>query len=214
MILSTLLTVHIVAGSVSLLMALAALIATKGKRIHIISGRIYASAMTLVFFTSLPLSIYEGNVFLLLIALFSFYLVFAGWRFARNRRGHPHWVDWTAMFLMGFTGLGMWIYSIIMLTRGEDQWVTMLVFGCISMGLTLADGRFYLRSAKGRSPVQWQRIQRHLTGMMAGTIATVTAVMVVNVDLGPVWLPWLLSTIVISPLIVWWNVRIALKARR
>ena len=49
--------------------------------------------------------------------------------------------------------------------------------------------------------------------MMAGTIATVTAVMVVNVSMNPVWLPWLLPTIVITPLIVWWNVRTAQQAR-
>ena len=50
--------------------------------------------------------------------------------------------------------------------------------------------------------------------MMAGTIATITAVMVVNVSMNPVWLPWLLPTIVITPLITWWNVRTALQARR
>ena len=37
--------------------------------------------------------------------------------------------------------------------------------------------------------------------------------MVVNVSLNPVWVPWLLPTIVITPLIVWWNVRTARQAR-
>ena len=50
--------------------------------------------------------------------------------------------------------------------------------------------------------------------MLAGTIATVTAVAVVNVDPDPVWLTWILPTLVITPLIIWWNVRVAQRARR
>ena len=50
--------------------------------------------------------------------------------------------------------------------------------------------------------------------MLAGTIATVTAVAVVNVDPDPGWLTWILPTLVITPLIIWWNVRVAQRARR
>lgn len=50
--------------------------------------------------------------------------------------------------------------------------------------------------------------------LMAGAIATITAVMVVNVDMEPVWVPWILPTIVITPLIVWWNIRTLRPARR
>ena len=57
--------------------------------------------MTVIFMTALPLAILGSNVFLALIALFSFYLVFAGWRFARNRHGlrpadrlGPRWQSW------------------------------------------------------------------------------------------------------------------------
>jgi len=39
--------------------------------------------------------------------------------------------------------------------------------------------------------------------MMAGAIALVTAVLVVNVDIEPVWIWWILPTILLSPLIVW-----------
>ena len=102
-----LLIIHIGAGSVALLAAGVALFTAKGGVNHVRSGRVYALAMTGVFLTALPLALLGADLFLLLIGVFSFYLVFAGWRFARNRRGHPQPVDWAAVAIMGLTGLGM-----------------------------------------------------------------------------------------------------------
>ncbi len=210
----TLLVIHIAAGSVALLTALAALVTAKGGAIHVRAGRVYAIGMTLIFLTAVPLAILGADVFLLLIAFFSFYLIFAGWRFARNRSRRPQPVDWVAVAIMGLTGLAMWGYAVALALSSSGQWVTMLAFGSIAVALSVADGLFFNQGRSGRRrPAPYLRIQRHLTNMMAGTIATVTAVMVVNVSMDPVWVPWLLPTVVITPLIVWWNVRTARQAR-
>ena len=210
----TLLVIHIAAGSIALLTALAALVTAKGGTIHVRAGRVYAIGMTLIFLTAVPLAILGADVFLLLIAFFSFYLIFAGWRFARNRSRRPQPVDWVAVAIMGLTGLAMWGYAVALGVSGSGQWVTMLAFGSIAVALSVADGLFFNQGRSGRRrPAPYLRIQRHLTNMMAGTIATVTAVMVVNVSMDPVWVPWLLPTVVITPLIVWWNVRTARQAR-
>ena len=210
----TLLVIHIAAGSIALLAALAALVTAKGGVIHVRAGRVYAIGMTLIFLTAVPLAILGADVFLLLIAFFSFYLIFAGWRFARNRSRRPQPVDWVAVAIMGLTGLAMWGYAVALGLSGSGQWVTMLAFGSIAVALSVADGLFFHQGRSGRRrPAPYLRIQRHLTNMMAGTIATVTAVMVVNVSMDPVWVPWLLPTVVITPLIVWWNVRTARQAR-
>ena len=210
----TLLVIHIAAGSIALLTALAALVTAKGGTIHVRAGRVYAIGMTLIFLTAVPLAILGADVFLLLIAFFSFYLIFAGWRFARNRSRRPQPMDWVAVAIMGLTGLAMWGYAVALGVSGSGQWVTMLAFGSIAVALSVADGLFFNQGRSGRRrPAPYLRIQRHLTNMMAGTIATVTAVMVVNVSMDPVWVPWLLPTVVITPLIVWWNVRTARQAR-
>ena len=214
MIATILLVIHIAAGSVALLTAFVALVTPKGGVIHVRAGRVYAIGMTLIFLTAVPLSLLGSDVFLLLIAFFSMYLVFAGWRFARNRSRRPQPVDWAAVAIMGLTGLAMWAYAIPLALSGDGQWVTMLAFGSIAVALAAADGLFFNQGRNGnRRPAGYRRIQRHLSNMMAGTIATVTAVMVVNVSMNPVWLPWLLPTIVITPLIVWWNVRTARQTR-
>ena len=210
MVAHTLLMVHIAAGSVALATAAIALITAKGGTHHIRAGRVYAIAMTVIFMTALPLAILGSNVFLALIALFSFYLVFAGWRFARNRHGRAQPVDWAAVAVMGLTGVGMWGYGAVLLLSGRAQWVTMAVFGSIAVALSAVDARFHIgQQASGK-----QRIARHLTNMLAGTIATVTAVVVVNVETDPVWLGWTLPTIVITPLIVWWNVQVGREPKR
>ncbi len=202
---TALLGIHIAAGSVALAMALIALVTAKGGVSHVRAGRGYALAMALVCATALPLAVLGADALLSLIAVFSFYLVFAGWRFARNRSGSPQPVDWAATAVMGLTGLGMWGYGTALFLWGSSQWVTMAVFGTIALALSAADARIH-RTRQGSGK---RRIARHLTNMLAGTIATVTAVVVVNVDTRPVWLAWTLPTIVITPLIVWWNVRVA-----
>ena len=215
MIALILLVIHIAAGSVALLTAFVALVTAKGGVIHVRAGRVYAIGMTLIFLTAIPLAVLGASIFLLLIAVFSFYLVFAGWRFARNRSRRPQSVDWVAAAIMGLTGLGMWGYAVVLALSDASNWVTLVAFGFIAVALSVADGLFFNQGRAGkRRPAPHLRIQRHLTNMMAGTISTITAVMVVNVSMNPVWVPWLLPTIVITPLIIWWNVRTALQARR
>ena len=215
MIALIILVIHIAAGSVALLTAFVALVTAKGGVIHIRAGRVYAIGMTLIFLTAIPLAILGASIFLLLIAVFSFYLVFAGWRFARNRSRRPQPVDWIAAAIMGLTGVGMWGYAAVLALSGAGNWITLVAFGFIAVALSVADGLFFNQGRPGkRRPAAHLRIQRHLTNMMAGTISTITAVMVVNVSMSPVWVPWLLPTIVITPLIIWWNVRTARQARR
>ena len=150
MVFNLLLVIHITSGSVALLMAVIALVTAKGRRHHVLAGRIYASAMTVIFLTAVPLAIFGSNVFLLLIAVFSFYLVFAGWRFARNRRGIPRPVDWSAAATMGVTGLAMWGYGITLAGDSNEQWVTMLLLGGIAVALGLNDTRYYFRLTRGQ----------------------------------------------------------------
>lgn len=209
-VIAVLLVIHIAAGSAALAAVAAALLTVKGGPPHRRAGRVYAAAMGLVAMTALPLAVVASDALLSLVAVFSFYLVFAGWRFARNGSGVPQAVDWAAAAVMGLTGLAMWGYGAALFVEGGGQWVTMALFGFIALALSAVDLRYHRtrpRSAR-------QRIARHLTNMLSGTIATVTAVVVVNLDTDPVWLAWILPTVVITPLIVWWNRQIRRETKR
>ena len=200
----TLLAIHILAGTIALLCAALAISSRKGTKIHVRSGRAYFWGMAAIFVTAIPMSIIGGNVFLFLIAVFSFYLAFAGTRFARNRKGVATTFDWIAVCLMILSGLGMWILAAIYFRDNNTQYIVLLVFGLLAMTLGYAD----LKSYRNRTATGKERVSRHLTNMMGGTIAVVTAVLVVNVELEPVWIWWVLPTALITPVIFWWNRKI------
>ena len=196
-----LLSIHILAGTIALLCAALAVSSEKGKKFHVLSGRTYFWCMVGIFITAIPMSIINSNTFLFLIAIFSFYLAFAGMRFAKNRKGIATTIDWIAVSLMILSGLGMWALAITYFISDNSQYITLLVFGFIALALGYGD----YRSHKNKAATGKRRIAKHLTNMMAGTIAVITAVLVVNVNIEPIWIWWLLPTVVITPIISYWN---------
>ena len=198
-----LLVIHILSGASALVSAAVALYSAKGKRTHILSGRIYFWSMVAIFLTAIPMSIASSNIFLFLIAIFSFYLAFAGMRFARNRNGVPIRSDWLAVFSMMLSGIGMWALAALYLANENSQSIVLVVFGFLAISLGYAD----YKSHKNTSATGKQRIAKHLTNMLGGTIAVVTAVLVVNPPFEPEWVWWVLPTAVVTPIIFWWNKR-------
>ncbi len=196
-----LLPIHIIAGTIALFCAAMSVLSEKGKKVHVLSGRTYFWGMATIFLTAIPMSIISSNIFLFLIAIFSFYLAFAGMRFARNRKGVATILDWIAVYLMIFSGIGMWILAAIYFLNSNTQYIVLLVFGFLSITLGYADFRSY----KNNSATGKERISRHLTNMMGGTIAVITAVLVVNPPFEPEWVWWVLPTVVITPIISYWN---------
>ena len=204
--------VHILAGFAALGMAGVALGTVKGGRWHRRSGNGYVLSMLAVTLTTFALVAIRPNLFLFVIAIFSFYLVFTGWRAAMLRDGRPRLPDHAAGGVMALTSGGMMALGAAGLLAGGGgaQPVILLVFGSIGLTLSLSDWRDWRAG-----PVTGKaRIARHLTRMLAGTIATITAAVVVNLDFLPALVTWLGPTALITPLIFWWNARILGAATR
>ena len=198
-----LLPIHILAGTIALIGAALAVSSEKGKKLHILSGKTYFLSMVAIFLTAIPMSILNSDIFFL-IAIFSFYLAFAGMRFAKNRKGIATIGDWITVGLMLFSGVGMWTLATIYFINDDSQYATLIVFGLLALALGSADFISY----KNQTATGKERISRHLTNMMGGTIAVITAVLVVNVNIEPVWIWWVLPTALITPVISWWNVKV------
>ena len=98
----------------------------------------------------------------------------------------------------------MWILAAIYFLNSNTQYIVLLVFGFLAIVLGYADIRGYKnQSASGR-----ERISRHLTNMMGGTIVVLTAALVVNPPFKPEWVWWVFPTMLITPVIFWWNFEI------
>jgi len=207
-----LLLVHISAGVTAFI---SAFIAAGSKMLnashqwHKISGRIFYYGMVGVFITTLPLSLLTQNIFLLMVGLFSFYLAFAGWCYAKNRSGKPTARDWLRAIIMLITAIGMSIYGATLLMANNSNGLTLVVFAMIGGGLSVVDLVFsWKQLATGAN-----RIGQHLTMMLGASIAAITAFAVVNIDLEPRVIVWLAPTVVITPLIIVWNFKVRRATR-
>ncbi len=195
---------HIMGGVTALGTAIGALVAAKGKAWHSYFGRAFVTGMLIVFLTAVPMTFLQPNLFLFLVAIFSFYLVLTGWLRARNRSGVPTAADWIASTVMILTALAMGGRGLFLLYTGDSLGTVLLTFAGIGGVFALRDLHF-LRSKQYRGVV---RIADHLSRMLGGTIAAVTAFSVVNFTFDPTWVVWLTPTIILTPLIVYWNVRV------
>lgn len=204
------LRLHIAAGAVALLAGLAALAATKGGRRHRLAGRGYVAAMALVVLTVPVLFAFERSFvrgFLVLVAVFSGYLVFSGYRTMTGRPvGGATTVDWLGATLVVVACLALGGWGVTLLVAGSGMGVVLGVFGGIGLLLGVADVRAFRAGDPRDGPVV-----DHLTRMVGGYVATVTAVSVVNLagTAVPAVVAWLGPTALGVPLILYWQARYA-----
>ncbi|MDX5348281.1 MAG: hypothetical protein LPK19_13670 [Hymenobacteraceae bacterium] len=211
LILKLLLGLHIAAGFTALAAGTAAWLTVKGSRKHSLSGRVFFFSMMAVVVTAFVVAVFRFNPFLLLIAAFSFYMTYTGYRSLILRRMHqpaPAQADWIAVA----TGAAFLIaMATVLILRKPDNVSAVLipgVFSVIFAGMLFTDAKSYLQ----KQP--WQRQQlmlRHISRMGGAFIATVTAFVVVNVHVEPAFIPWLLPTVVFTPLIAYHSRKIKLQ---
>lgn len=204
---TALLAGHVAGGVVALVAGAVALLTEKGGDRHRLAGRVYVAAMAVVVGTVPVLLAFDptsfGRQFLTLIAVFSGYLVFTGYRVLSRKRptAEAAPVDWAAavVVVVGAVGLGGW--GLFLGADGRAIGSVMAVFGAIGATAGLNDLRGF-RSSERRDP--W--VAAHLGRMLGGYIATVTAVAVVNLTgVLPPLVVWLGPTAVGVPLSLYWQ---------
>jgi hypothetical protein len=199
-----LLVIHIVSGIITLLTAVVAMVSKTLElphQWHVLSGRVFALAMTLIFLTALPLSLIKFNLFLLLVSLFSFYLMLMGWLYAIDRTGSRSKIMWIVSSCMLVICVLMLGYGVFGLLQNQFFTVPLLVFGGIGLLLARSDWQIARNGGiKGKA-----RIAQHLTMMIGATIAAITAFLVNVVNLeGFIGIAmWLLPTLLLTPIITW-----------
>lgn len=201
---NSLLIVHITSGFTALTAAAGALLATKGAYRHRLCGKIFLYAMTGIFVTAIPMCYLTRDLFLFLIALFSYYFALSGYFYARNPTGIATSYAWTITIIMFWVALYMISYSLSHLHTHNYQITVLLIFGVLGCLTSIGDLKtYYFDEAVGNF-----RIIKHLTAMLGATIATCTAFTVVNFHTNPAYIAWIAPTIVIVPAILYWQQRV------
>jgi hypothetical protein len=199
-----LLPIHVIAGMLVFITATIAILSKSFNvphRVHVVSGIAYCIGMLIMVATGMPLAWLRTDGFTFSIGIFSLYFVLMGWRYALNRKGDPSRVD-GAILGVGVVGMvALYAQGVVWALQGGMQMILPFVFGTIAL-LSVREDYLRLRqgSVKGKA-----RISAHLGRMLPATIAIVTAFTVQNVtgELGIV--AWLAPTVVITPLIGWWE---------
>lgn len=172
-------------------------------RVHILSGNAFTVGMIGVALTGLVITWISPSLFLLSLAVFLLYLVIAGWRYAKSRKGLQSAGD--KIFAIGFALIFvlMIIYGAWRGMGGNAMGWVMAVFGTIGLLQALADARgAFGEPVKGKT-----RIAAHLTRMLGGTIGVTTAFLLIQFQTNSVWV-WLGPTALLTPLILVWSRRV------
>jgi uncharacterized membrane protein len=195
---------HIAAGTVAVLAGFGALVASKGGQRHRQAGKLFLASMAVVVATVFVLLAFDPTTFrsiLTLVAVFSGYLAFSGYRTLSRKRpaATPGVVDWLAAGSVMLACLALGAWGLDWLLDGDTFGVVMAVFG----GIGVTFGAMDVRTFTGEQSGDW--MVTHLQRMVAAVIATVSAVSAVN--LTPVMgvAAWLWPTVLGTPLIYYWS---------
>jgi len=197
---------HIAAGFTAFVVAPCAMISRKGGEAHRRWGKIFFWSMATVALTAIIIAAYRPIIFLLLVAVFSFYSAFTGYRVLYRKRPDKGQratsLDWSAA-LMTVAGsatlivLGLFAPSVLRISP-----IIALVFGILGIILAGRDLKKFIRPPAQKS--QW--FIDHLGGMLGAYLAAVSAFSVVNFDFLPTVVRWLWPTAIGTPgIFIWIN---------
>jgi uncharacterized membrane protein len=197
------LTIHITAGASSFLLAPVALSTAKGGKQHKRWGMVYLWSMGVVAATAVPMAFFVPVRFLALVAVFSFYFAFSGYRVLRlkelARGGSAEPIDWIAgVVTFCSSALLAWL-SWFRPASIEVLPVVGVVFGFV--GMRGAGGQMWSFVRKPREKMFWW--YTHLGNFIGSYIAAWSAFSVVTLGpmLGNHWYVWLWPVMVGVPAI-------------
>jgi uncharacterized membrane protein len=200
-----LLVVHIAAGFTSFVLAPVALATAKGGKQHKRWGMVYLWAMGGVAATALPMALYRPVLFLALVAVFSFYAAFSGYRVLKlkdlPRGGSAKAIDWFAGGVTFAASACLAVFGVVRPAWVQHMGIVAVVFGVI--GMRLAVGEMWSFVRKPTEKMFWW--YTHLGNFIGSYIAAWTAFLVVTVAprMGRYGMAmWLLPTAIGVPAIV------------
>ena len=196
---------HIVAGTLAFVVAPAAMMTAKGGAAHRRWGQVYFWAMAAVAATAVILALWRPVEWLALVAVFSFYSAFSGYRALFRKRPHAGEAaragDWLAAVVTLAASVALVALAVI---RPNGTWARISTIGIVLglLGVALATRDLVSFAWPSRNRQAWWF--SHMGGMLGSYVATVSAFSAVNFTFLPLTLRFLWPSIVGVPLIFAW----------
>lgn len=176
------LIVHVAAGFTALTIGVVPMFARKGGRLHNQTGLVFYYSMSVVALTSLWLVLFKGSaLFLLFIAIFSYYSTFTGRREVVRKHRLPTPLDRLMAAGAVLSALGMIGLGAYQLLGGDLHFTSVLylMFG----GALLAQGRYDLkRFWQLNSATKNSWLYHHISRICGAYIAAFTAFLIQNAN--------------------------------
>ncbi len=196
-----LLYIHIIGGGLSLLVGLLILFLEKGNKRHVLLGNIFYWSLLCSSTMAIPMSIMHTNTFLLLIGIWTLYMLITGKRFLHIKKSiDVTKLDWGISYAMLVVAIVFITLGIYVIAHENSFGFVVVVFGVIGLLFVNNDIKAY----RGKSKVKNFGLMIHIQRMMGAMIASITAFIVVNNTILPAILAWLLPTVCLVPLIIYW----------
>ncbi|HEU4323781.1 MAG TPA: hypothetical protein VFS21_11585 [Roseiflexaceae bacterium] len=204
---------HVVAACLSLAAAPVAIATRKGGRVHRLAGRVYVWGMTAVFITALIMSIYRPVIFLVGVAVLSFYSMFSADRVLAQKRGQLGRFDWVAAgvaLAMGVAVVGWGLAMQVGAIEGPALFgVLGMVFGGMTAGQAAQDMRRFRQPPTDRLYWWYFHMDRMLgsfTGLLTALLVQTVGPRLLEAGMSPdlIWVVWIAPTVVMAPTIAFW----------
>lgn len=199
---------HILGGTVGLLSGLINILRTKGDKKHQSIGRVFFMSMLTTGVTSLVLAFLHSNHFLMMVGVFTLYMVISGQRYLKLKQSdkiEPKLIEWTITLLLLVAGLLFLGIGFVAIVKSNLFGIVYLSFGGLGLLFVLQDFKNY----NDKTTIKNTWLIGHLQRMTGSFIASFTAFLVVNAKYFPEQIPsfvyWLLPTIILTPLIIKWS---------
>ncbi|MEM9647724.1 MAG: hypothetical protein AAF969_04530 [Bacteroidota bacterium] len=119
---------HVVTGSIGLLLGMVALFTQKGGKVHNKSGRLFLKLISVVILTGLiGVFVFGRNTFLLVITVLSGYVSFSGSRVLLNKTNTPKKLD----MLMALTSLVVLAYFLYYFKSIGMIWSPIIIYSTV-----------------------------------------------------------------------------------
>ena len=201
--------IHACLGGIGLITGIGSLIVKKGSGIHTKMGKLFSIGMLGSSLISIPVSLmpHHENLFLLLIGLFTVYLVLSGNRaIAFKTKVKADWIDKIISGgMLFFSGLMVIIGSYKAL-NGVSMGVLYLFFGGFGLLLSIKDFKFYKNTTKVKNA--W--LVTHIGKMVGALIASITAFFIAGLGIGNI-IAWTLPTLIGTLYIIYWKRKVKVK---
>ena len=163
--------VHVLTGSLAMLLALIAMTSKKGGKLHKRSGKMFLLFMTIVIITGiLGVLVYKANYFLLVLTLLSGYQAFSGFRILGNKTSIPKLLD----IVVALTAFLSGIYFLYFIEKIGMIWNPGIIYGTVG-ALFLIITYDFLRYFFPKNKFKNRWLYEHIYKMIASFTALLAA---------------------------------------